>query len=112
QAIGPALPKEKRYSAADLDRALGTVKSRYRAIMKNARIVHYLFAYQSATDDELEQYVNFLESDSGKWLISLVDKGFYDASAAISRGLMTEVPRRVKPRRHLPGENTTKGLLP
>jgi hypothetical protein len=112
QAIGPALPKEKRYTGAELDRALGAVKSRYRSVMKNARIVHYLFAYQSATDEELEQYVNFLESDSGKWLISLIDKGFFEATGAIARGLSSDIPRNVKPKRHLPNQNTGKGLLP
>jgi hypothetical protein len=112
QAIGPVLPKEKRYSAAELDRALGAVKSRYRALMKNARIVHYLFAYRTASDEELEQYVNFLESENGRWLISLIDKGFYDTTETISRNLKAEIPRKVKPKRRLPGENTAKGLLP
>ena len=112
QTISPALPKEKRYTAAELDRALGTVKSRYRSIMKNARIVHYLFAYQPISDEELEQYVSFLESDNGKWLISLVDKGFFEATESIARGLRTDIPRNVKPKRRLPGENTAKGLLP
>jgi hypothetical protein len=112
QAIGPALPKEKRYSATELDRALGAVKSRYRSIMKNARIVHYLFAYQEVSDEELDRYVGFLETENGKWLIAVVDKGFFDAAASISRGLRTDIPRNVKPRRRLPGENTAKGLLP
>ena len=112
QAISPALPKEKRYSAAELDRALGAVKSRYRAVMRNARIVHYLFAYQSASDEELERYVNFVESDDGKWLISLVDKAFLDATESISQGLVTDIAHKVKPKRRLPAENTSKGLLP
>ena len=100
QAISPALPKERRYSANELDRALGSVKSRYRAVMKNARLVQSLFAYQSASDTELEQYANFLESDSGKWLISAVDKGFFNATGAISRRLQAEIQRNVKPRQH------------
>src|SRR5262245_5995972 len=112
QAIGPALPKEKRYSAAELDRALGAVKARYRSIMKNAGIVHYLFAYRDVSDEELDQYVGFLETENGKWLIAVVDKGFLDASESISRGLRTDIPRNVKPRRRLPDENTAKGLLP
>jgi hypothetical protein len=112
QAIGPALPKEKRYGAAELDRALGAVKSKYRSIMKNARIVRYLFAYQTASDAELGQYVQFLESESGKWLVSLVDKGFYDATESISRNLRADIPRNVKAKRRLPAENTGKGLLP
>jgi hypothetical protein len=100
QAISPALPKEKRYSANELDRALGGVKSRYRSVMKNARLVQSLFAYQSASDAELEQYANFLESDSGKWLISAIDKGFFDATGSISRRLQAEIQRNVKPRQH------------
>jgi len=112
QAIGPALPKEKRYSAAELDRALGAVKARYRSIMKNARIVHYLFAYRDVSDEELDQYVSFLETENGKWLIAVLDKGFLDATESISRGLRTDIPRNVKPRRRLPDENTAKGLLP
>ena len=97
-AIGPALPKEKRYSAGELDRALGSVKSRYRSIMKNARLVHYLFAYQSASEAELEQYVVFLESESGRLFVSLIGKGFYDATEAISRRLLIEIPRNLKRR--------------
>jgi hypothetical protein len=100
QAISPALPKEKRYSANELDRALGSVKSRYRAVMKNARIVQSLFAYQSASDTELEQYANLLESDSGEWLISAIDKGFFNATGSISRRLQAEIQRNVKPRQH------------
>jgi hypothetical protein len=99
-AIGPALPKEKRYGASELDRALGGVKSRYRAIMMNARLVQYLFAYRSAPDAELEQYADFLESGSGRWLISTVDKGFFEATGGISRQLRTEIQRNVKPRLH------------
>jgi hypothetical protein len=97
-SVGPALPREKRYSSAELDRALGAVKSRYRAIMKNARIVRYLFAFESATDEELSEHAAFLESDHGKWLVSLVDKGFYGAAEAISRGLSDEIPRNLKSR--------------
>lgn len=100
QAISPALPKEKRYSASELDRALGSVKSRYRSVMTNARLVQYLFAYQSASDDELEQFAGFLESDSGRWLISTIDKGFFEATGLISQRLRTEIPRNVKSKGH------------
>ena len=99
QAISPALPKEKRYGANELDRALGGVKSRYRSVMRNAKLVQLLFAYQSASDAELEQYAGFLESDDGKWLISTIDKGFFDATGSISRRLQAEIQRNLKPKR-------------
>ena len=99
QAISPALPKEKRYSANELDRALGGVKSRYRSVMRNAKLVQFLFAFQSASDAELEQYAGFLESDEGKWLISTIDKGFFDATGSISRRLQAEIQRNLKPKR-------------
>jgi hypothetical protein len=99
QAISPVLPKEKRYGANELDRALGGVKSRYRSVMRNAKLVQLLFAYQSASDSELEQYAGFLESDNGKWLISTIDKGFFDATGSISRRLQADIQRNLKPRR-------------
>ena len=99
QAISPALPKEKRYGANELDRALGGVKSRYRSVMRNAKLVQLLFAYQSASDAELEQYAGFLESDEGEWLISTIDKGFFDATGSISRRLQAEIQQKLKPRR-------------
>jgi hypothetical protein len=66
--------------------------------MKNARLVHYLFAYQSASDEELEQYIGFLESESGKLFVSLIGKGYYDATETISRSLLIEIPRNLKRR--------------
>jgi hypothetical protein len=99
QAISPVLPKEKRYGANELDRALGGVKSRYRSVMRNAKLVQFLFAFQSASDAELEQYAGFLESDEGKWLISTIDKGFFDATGSISRRLQAEIQRNLKPKR-------------
>ena len=99
QAISPALPKEKRYGANELNRALGGVKSRYRSVMRNAKLVQYLFAFQSAPDVELEQYAGFLESDNGKWLISTIDKGFFDATGSISRRLQADIQRNLKPKR-------------
>ena len=96
EAIGPALPADKRYSMGELNRALGPVKSRYRSVMKNARIVQDLFAYRTASDAELEQYAAFLESGAGKWLNSVVENGFFDAAQSISKSLRYEIPRKVK----------------
>ena len=55
--------------------------------------------YEYASDEELGQYVTFLESENGKWFISLIDKGFYEATEAISRGLSDQIPRNVKSKR-------------
>ena len=53
---------------------------------------------QSVSDAELELYVTFLESESGKALVSLIGKGFYEATETISRSLMAEIPRKLKRR--------------
>ena len=52
---------------------------------------------ETASDAELEQYASFLESESGRWLVAQVDKGFYDAVATISHHLLAEIPRNLKP---------------
>ena len=46
-----------------------------------------LFTYRAVPDKELSDYVQFYESDPGKWFVQVFRKGFLDAiSAAATRG--------------------------
>ncbi|MEO7652367.1 MAG: hypothetical protein ABIZ80_18025, partial [Bryobacteraceae bacterium] len=96
RAINPLLPQAKRYGADELRDALAAVQGRYAPIMNNARIVRYLFTYQTADDSELERHVQFWESGSGRWLIAAVQSGYASAALRISSALTAKIPERVK----------------
>jgi hypothetical protein len=96
ETINPALPADKRFQRSDLDQALASVRSTLEPILKNARIVHYLFTFRAAADDELEQYVRFWESPSGQWLRAAIEAGFGDATRQMGGRLKAEIPSRLK----------------
>ena len=96
EALNPSLPPAKRFRKEDLERALENVKATYLGVMKNARIVQYLFVFQSATEQDIEQYVRFWESGSGNWLSSVRKKGFEAGARTVAKGLTAEIDRKAR----------------
>ncbi|MGH9720965.1 MAG: hypothetical protein ACRD8O_12185 [Bryobacteraceae bacterium] len=94
-AINPVLPAAKRFGEGDLDTALAAVRPQYQAVMKNARLVQYLFAFREVDDAQLEEYVKFWESETGVWVTVIFDKGFRQATETVSRNLVRDIPARL-----------------
>jgi hypothetical protein len=95
-AMNPLLPKDLRFQAADLDQSLKTVEAKYLPVMKNARMVHLLFAFRHLPDSDLEPYVLFWESETGKWLTRNIDAGYSEAGGQISGRLIQDLPGRIR----------------
>ncbi len=96
EALNPSLPPAKRFRKEDLERALENVKATYLGVMKNARIVQYLFVFQSATDQDLEQYVKFWEAESGNWLSGVRKRGFEAGARVVAKSLAAEIDRKAR----------------
>ena len=94
--INPLLPEALRFRKGDLDAALKKVAQAYQPVVRNARIVQYLFTFREIDDAELEKLVEFWESPTGKWLNGAVVAGFKEASEAISRDLTAEIRSTAK----------------
>jgi len=65
-AMDQVLPKEKRIGAAMISKQMESSRSEMIRSAKQEILVGYLYTYQSLSDEELERYVAFAESDSGK----------------------------------------------
>jgi hypothetical protein len=96
EALNPSLSPPKRFRKEDLERALENVKATYLGVMKNARIVQYLFVFQSATDQDVEQYVKFWESEPGNWLSRLRRKGFEAGARTVAKSVAAEIDRKAR----------------
>ena len=72
-------------SSEDVDRELAKLRAQftaqYRDQIRSAIVVHFLFVYQALSDEELEQYVAFAESDTGRWYQRLVSDAVVQALA-------------------------------
>jgi len=73
RAFQPALPAVARLSRGQLDHELTRVRNQTLERIRRACLLNMLSAYRDLTDDELEQYVRFVESEGGQWYMSVMN---------------------------------------
>lgn len=92
-----ALPAVARLSPAQLEEELTRARNRTLEQFRDACLVSMLLAYRTLSDDEVEQYVQFVESHAGQWYISMKNGTLLTAvevaSEAAAAELATAVPR-------------------
>jgi hypothetical protein len=66
----------------ELDKTL--YRAQYRELFEANTIAQFVFLYRELSDRELEQYVEFLESDVGRWFGRLITDAFLEATAVAS----------------------------
>lgn len=93
ESLNPLLPEDSQFGGAELARALQDVRKAYQPVMKNAKLVHYLFALEPATNEELEEYVKGWESAGGRWWVAIQRKAFASGTRTLAVNLRSAVPK-------------------
>ena len=78
RALEPAVPAEKRPTAREIDFAEQTLRAQQDPLNR-AALIRALYAYRTLSDEELTTYVEFSESDAGRWFVAAQRKGLLDA---------------------------------
>jgi hypothetical protein len=98
-AFQPGLPAVAGLSRAELDRQIFRARNRTLQDMRGLCMVSMLLAYRGLSDDELERYVQFVESDAGQWYTSVMNSALLAAVGAAADAtaaeLATAVPQLV-----------------
>ncbi len=98
-AFQPGLPAVAGLSRDQLDKQIARARNRTLEDMKRLCLVNMLLAYRELSDDELEQYVRFVESDAGQWYMSVMNSALLAAVSAAADAtaaeLATAVPQLV-----------------
>ena len=99
RAFQPALPAVRRLNPGQLEEELVRARNRTREQIRAACLVSMLLAYRTLSDRELEQYVQFVESEAGLWYMSVMNSTLsiaVDVAAdAVAAELVTAVPQLV-----------------
>jgi len=99
RAFQPALPAVSRLNPGQLEEALVRTRNRTLEQIRDACLVSMLLAYRTLSDHELEQYVQFVESEAGLWYMSVMNSTLLiavDVAAdAVAAELVTAVPQLV-----------------
>lgn len=78
RALEPAVPSDKRPTAREVEFAERTLRAQQDALTR-AALVRALYTYRTLSDEDLASYVEFSESDAGRWFVATQRKGLLDA---------------------------------
>jgi hypothetical protein len=99
RAFQPALPAVARRNLGQLEEELVRARNRTLEQIRAACLVSMLLAYRTLSDHELEQYVQFVESEAGLWYMSVMNTTLViavdAATDAVAAELVTAVPQLV-----------------
>ncbi len=79
KAIDPTLPPEKRLQPGELEKLCNKMKAQLQLPLKNNTLVAFLYTYRSVSDEELNTYIDFWESDAGKWFNQISSEAIMEA---------------------------------
>jgi Domain of unknown function (DUF4124) len=81
RSLEPVLSPAQRPTGREMDAAERKLRGQQDALTR-AALVRWLYTYRSLTNEELATYVEFGESDPGRWFTAVQRKGLLDAMRA------------------------------
>jgi Domain of unknown function (DUF4124) len=78
RSLEPALSTAQRLTGREMDAAERKLRAQQDNLTR-AALVRWLYTYRSLTTEELASYVEFGESDPGRWFVATQRKGLLDA---------------------------------
>ena len=94
-----ALPAEERQTTAQVERHIQQLRGQARSRLAQNTLVFMLYQYRSLSDDELQQYGDFLASDAGRWFSATMSKAMNRTVAAAAQRAASELIRTIPPPR-------------
>jgi Uncharacterized protein conserved in bacteria (DUF2059) len=95
RAFQPVLPAVARLSRGQLEQELSQVRNVTLERIRHACLVNMLSAYRDLTDGEVEQYVQFVESEGGQWYMAVMNASLLTAVNAAAETTATELAAAV-----------------
>lgn len=94
-AFQPGLPAVAGLSRDQLDRQIAQARNRTLEDMRRVCLVSMLLVYRSLSDEELDQYVQFVESEAGQWYMSVMNSALLTAINAAADTTASELAAAV-----------------
>jgi hypothetical protein len=107
----PLLPVGRRPGAGQLESQARQIRLHLQEALRQLNLVTMLYLYQGLTDDELRQYIAFMESEAGAWYGTAARRAIIATVATTVERTIAELVRVVPPERWV-GGGLIKAPLP
>jgi hypothetical protein len=86
-AMSSVMPRDKRPSADEIKGQVNKNSAQMRSMVERETLQSFLYTYRTLTDAEVDRYIAFAESESGRKYHAATAKGVSDAVVQASRTL-------------------------
>lgn len=98
-AMNRALRPDERQTTAQIERQMQQLRGQARARLAQSTVAFMLYQYRSLSDEELQQYADFLSSDAGRWYSATMSKAMNRTVAVAAQRAASDVIRAIPPPR-------------
>ena len=98
-AVNKALPPDERQTSDHIERQIQQLRGQTRSKLAQATTTFMLYEYRSVSDDELQQYADFLASDAGRWYSATMSKAMIRTVALAAQKTASDMARAIPPQR-------------
>ncbi|MCA9401587.1 MAG: hypothetical protein KC713_08160 [Candidatus Omnitrophica bacterium] len=84
KALSVVMPEEERMTPEEMKAMENELWLQMQEPMQENTILSFLYTYQNLTDEELQSYIDFCQSDAGLWFNNTISAGMIDMIAEAS----------------------------
>jgi hypothetical protein len=95
-ATSSVMPRDKRPSADEITVQVNKNSAQMRSMVEQDTLLSFLYTYRTLTDAEVDRYIAFAESESGRKYSAVTTKGVSDAIVQASRTLGSMLGQNMK----------------
>lgn len=98
QAIAEIAPADRRPSADQIDEMAFEFRRRAADEIRQAAVLRMFYVLRAVPEDDVQRYLNFAESDAGRWYSTALRASLIDTIGAVAETLRVQLARTVAPR--------------
>ncbi len=87
RGLDRAIPSGAHLSEEQLEQEMNSMREQLEAPLRNLTLTLLLYSYRSASDEELQTYVRFYGTDSGRWMVKVLRTAWLEAISVASQEL-------------------------
>ena len=86
-ALDATLPAERRSNREEMRARIESRREKFRSMFRPMSVVSFLYTYRDLSQEEIDAYLEFAETDAGRWYTDATTGAFLEVMTAASLGI-------------------------
>lgn len=86
-ALGATLPAERRSDPEEMRARIESRREEFHSMFRPMSVVSFLYTYRDLSQEEIDAYLAFAETDAGRWYTGATTGAFLESMMSVSLGI-------------------------